>query len=198
MEDTDAELVKCYRSGDVGALQRLVEKYERPLLGFITHMVEGHDEAQEIFQEVWFRAINRLDRYRHRNFGGWLIRIARNLVIDRARRHRPDWSLDAEYADGWTLHGMLASASPDPFRAAADAETGRRIREAVAALPAEQREVFLLRVQANFSFKEIARIQRVSINTALARMQYALKKLRTALQDEYAAMMARPEEKVKP
>ena len=83
-----------YRSGRTEALGRLVEHYRRPLFAFIYKMTEGGSEADEIFQEVWFRAIKNVERYEDQSFLSWLFRIAHNLIIDRARRKRPtvEWS----------------------------------------------------------------------------------------------------------
>ena len=77
-----------YRRGDTEALGRLVEQYRRPLYGFILNMTEGREDADEVFQEVWFRALRSLDRYRDRRFLSWLFRLAHNLIIDRARRRK--------------------------------------------------------------------------------------------------------------
>jgi RNA polymerase sigma-70 factor (ECF subfamily) len=106
-------------------------------------------------------------------------------VIDRARRRKPDMSLDVEMDEGKSMVQNLAGADPGPDERLSATELGRRIVGAVNALPAEQKEVFVLRAQSDLPFKEIARIQNVSINTALARMQYALAKLRPLLRDDY-------------
>jgi RNA polymerase sigma-70 factor (ECF subfamily) len=184
----DAERVERYLQGDVEALAALVERHRRPLMGFIYNMVGDPVEADEVFQEMWFRAIRKLREYREGNFGGWLARIARNLAIDRVRRRKPNVSLDAEPETGSCLRETLASPLPDPGQRAEAADFGARIGCAVAALPVELREVFLLRTKAQLPFKEIATIQAVSINTALARMQYALNRLRKALADDYESL----------
>lgn len=185
MDASDHDIVDRYRHGEVGALEILVERYRRPLYAFILNMTEGREDADEIFQEVWFRVIKKIDRYRKQNFFGWIVRIARNLIIDRARRRKPGFSLDEEREDGHSAVETFEAAGPHPGDGLEASELGEAIREAVDALPREQREVFVLRVTTEVPFKEIARIQKVSINTALARMHYALNKLRPLLQDEY-------------
>ena len=188
MDRDDYQLIERYRHGDVEAISLLVEKYRRPLFGFILNMTEGQGDADEVFQETWFRALRKLDSYRQKNFMGWLVRIARNLIIDRHRRHRPTVSLDATREDETTPVRELADPGPDPSdRAVTDDDVGA-IARAVEALPEEQKEVLLMRIQAGLSFKEIAKSQAVSINTALARMQYALSKLRPLLRDDYNAL----------
>jgi len=185
-QEDDAELLAAYRAGDGESLGKLVEKYKRPLFGFILRFSEGREEADEIFQEVWVRAIKNMNRYHHKNLLSWLFRIAHNLMIDRMRRSKPMLSLDTPMnTEGSPLGEQLAAVCLGPDGEAGGRELGLRIEAAAAQLPAEQREVFWLRMQADLSFKEIAKIQKCSINTALARMQYAVSKLRKELAGEY-------------
>ena len=185
---TDSEVLARYRDGDTAALEVLVEKYKRPLFGFILNMTEYRGDADEVFQEVWFRAIRKIDSFKSGNFLGWLIRIARNLIIDRARRRKPNVSLDYEPEDGIPIVETIAGEEPGPSDRSEAGEIARQVADAVEQLPAEQKEVFLMRTQSDLPFKEIAAVQRVSINTALARMQYALARLRTLLADDYARL----------
>ena len=185
MEDNDAKLLAAWRRGDAEALGRLVEKYQRPLFAFLHRFAAQPGEADEWFQETWVRALRHMNFFRQQNLLGWLFRIAHNLIIDQSRRKKPDCSLDAPVADGAFLADLIPAAALSPADEAAGRDLGRHIEAAAATLPVEQREVFWLRMAAGLPFKEIARIQRCSINTALARMQYALDKLRTALGPAY-------------
>jgi RNA polymerase sigma-70 factor (ECF subfamily) len=116
----------------------------------------------------------------------WLFRIAHNLMIDRIRKNRPLVSFDAPVTeDGAPLGDLLPSERLGPDFESGGRALGLRIEAAAADLPPEQREVFWLRMQGGLSFKEIAKVQRCSINTALARMQYAVSKLRKELAGEY-------------
>ena len=188
MDNTDIECIKRYLAGDANALEPLVEKYKRPLYSFIIKMTEGREDSDEIFQETWFRALKNLHKFKHKNFLNWLFRIAHNLVIDRARRNSKNVSmqrsLGGDGSDG-TLEDHLAAPGINPAEEAGGNALGRRIADAVETLSPEQKEVFLLRMYGNVSFKEIAKIQKCSINTCLARMQYALTKLRSILKEEY-------------
>ncbi|MBU4198974.1 MAG: sigma-70 family RNA polymerase sigma factor [Verrucomicrobia bacterium] len=181
MEDSDSDLLVQYRNGSVQALEQLVERYRRPLFGFILNMSHAREEADDIFQEVWFRAIKSLDRYRDERFLSWLFRIARNLVIDRYRSRKPLVSLESENPEGVALEDVIPDQGRSAAALAADHDVARQVATAVATLPEEQKEVFLMRLEGELSFKEIAKIQHVSINTALARMHYALAKLRDML-----------------
>lgn len=186
MEQPEQVWLAEYRQGRVEALGHLVDHFRRPLYAFISRMMDGHVDTDEVFQEVWLRAIKNLDRFDDGKMLSWLFRIARNLVIDRSRRARPIASLDAPAReDEEPLGRKMATAGLPPDHEASGHDLGARIAAAVARLPAEQREVFLMRMEGDVSFKDIARQQQVSINTALARMQYALAKLREELKDDY-------------
>lgn len=193
-QEPETDLLNRYREGDAAALGILVEKYRRPLFGFITNMMRDGSDADDVFQEVWFKAIRKLALYRDRNFGGWLMRIAHNIVIDRGRRHKGMCSLDTggkdEEGGGGSLSAVLPAPGPDPAGHMQEGELNRRISTAVAALPPEQKAVFLMRVEMDLPFHEISRIQQVPINTALARMHYAVGKLRSLLRDDYEALAA--------
>ncbi len=180
MAERDQEemaLLAAYRAGDKAALGLLVKRYERPLFAFILRMASP-SEAEDLYQETWIRAIRALARFDDRKPLSWLFRIARNLMVDQSRRAKRWVPLDSE-----TREDRWVSDLPSPAAAASCHDLAIRIRQAVDRLPLEQREVFLMRTEGDLPFKEIARLQKVSINTALARMQYALEKLRVALSD---------------
>jgi RNA polymerase sigma-70 factor (ECF subfamily) len=188
MDQTDIEYIKAYLAGDADALEPLVEKYKRPLYSFILKMTEGREDSDEIFQETWFRALKNIHKFRHKNFLNWLFRIAHNLVIDRARRSRKSVSMQSDAGGdepGQTLEDRLAAPGLSPDEEVGGNVLGERIEKAVETLSPEQKEVFLLRMYGNMPFKEIAKIQKCSINTCLARMQYAQGKLRSILKEEY-------------
>jgi len=188
MEPSDAELIMRYRTGDVQGLEMLATRYRKPLFGYIWNMCGNTGEAEEIFQEAWLRVIRNVGSYREQSFKAWVMRIAHNLMVDRWRSRKVTVSLDAEEETGPAVEATLADMRLDPGGAVADGDLGRRIGEAIAKLPLEQREVVVMRTKGGLSFKEIARSQGVSINTALARMQYGLAKLRQLLKKEFEAL----------
>lgn len=188
MEQTDIECINAYLNGDANALEPMVEKYKRPLYSFILKMTEGREDTDEIFQETWFRALKNIRKYKHKNFLNWIFRISHNLVIDRARRNKRQISMQSPTGgnDGTqTIEDRLPATGISPGVEVGGTHLGVRIDAAIEHLAPDQKEVFMLRMYANTSFKEIARIQGCSINTSLARMQYALTKLRSILKEEY-------------
>ncbi len=180
--ESDWILIRRFADGDERAFETLYHRYRRQLYGFLSNLTGGdHAEADEVFEETWLRVIDKLGRYRDDGrFSAWLFRIARNIFIDRLRKRRPErnGALDLDAEDAPELPGP-ASLEPDQNMDFGD--VGRVIADAVAQLPTEQREVFLLR-QQDWAFKEIADLQKCSINTVLGRMQYALKGLRKYLE----------------
>lgn len=187
MDPEDKQRLKRYRAGDTTALEELIEAYRRPLFAFILRMGCPPNQAEDLFQDVWLRALRTLPRFRGDRLLSWLFRIAHNRVIDLARAARPHLSLQAESDNHASLGNQLASPDPTPDRQADHDDLRQRVRAAVDQLPADQRAVFLMRTEADLSFKEIARIQHTSINTALGRMHYAVEKLRLTLATDYAA-----------
>lgn len=176
---TDQELIRSYLGGNAQAFDLLYERYRQPLYGYLQNLLRGEKaNADDIFQRTWLKAIDNLHRYENREkFSAWLMRIAYNQTIDlfRAGKRRAESEFDEKFEAILPAAESFAPDSNIQNRELADA-----IQEAIQTLSPEIRAVFLMRCE-NISFKEIAVIQKCSINTCLARMQYALKKLRTQL-----------------
>ncbi len=185
VEVSDETLIKRFNRGDRVALDTLVKRYTKPLYNFLWRMTECESDSDEIFQDTWIRVIQKSRAFRQERFKGWLFKIAHNLVIDWSRRQRKLVSLDAptpgSESGGPTWGDKLVSRDLRPDEQANGHETGRAIRKALARLPWEQRAVFVMRMESGMAFKDIARAQKVSLNTVLARMQYALGKMRIML-----------------
>ena len=177
----DMVLIEAYLGGDQAAFATLYERYKRQLYAYLGRMIpQDPASVDDVFQQTWVRAIRRLPEYRNREvFLAWLMRIAHNLTVDlfRSGTRRGEQSLsdvDPETDMPLTKEDDTPSGRLDRR------ELGEAIDRAVRELPPELREVFLLR-QDGVSFREIAEIQHCSINTSLARMRYALNKLRGSL-----------------
>lgn len=172
---TDAELIQRYRMGDETAFTTLYNTYRKPLYAYLNGLAGGRMAvADDLFQQTWIRIIEHLPRYRDRDrFLAWALRIARNLAIDHFRRQRWLRNEDCE-------PDRAPAAVPNPLNDIEQREFDDCLEKAICNLPAEQRDVVLLRRQG-LAFKEIAAIQRTGVNTVLGRMHYALKKLRQEL-----------------
>jgi len=179
----DEELMLRYRDGDASAFDALYSRHRAGLFRFILRQCPSRGEAEELFQEVWMSLIEARSRYRvAARFSTYLYRIAVNRLIDRSRRRssRPTASLDDP-----DHPGDLAVAEPaaNPERQAAARQDAARVLAALAVLPAEQREAFLLHEEGGLSVAEIGEVTQVPAETAKSRLRYALAKLRQALED---------------
>jgi RNA polymerase sigma-70 factor (ECF subfamily) len=194
---TDEMLMVRYQRGDREAFAMLVRRYKTPIFNFILRQVRSQNTAEDVTQDVFLRVVQNAAEFKHEaRFSTWLYTIARNLCVDHLRKlsHRRHPSLDQPASgDGSDARPLLDQvADPHPRasveRTAVSTEVQSKIIEAVASLPDEQREVFLLREVANLPFKEIAEITGVGENTVKSRMRYALDRLQEALSEfeEYA------------
>jgi len=186
-EASDEALMLRYVKGDQRAFAILVRRYERQLFTFALRFLRGRETAREVTQEAFLRVVRRCHEFRQEaRFSTWIFAILRNLCIDELRkaRHRNHPSLDADRGDSsGSLLDHIPASGPDlnPERAAAKAALGRDLDEALASLPAEQLEVFLMREVGGLPFREIALATDTPENTVKSRMRYALERLQQAL-----------------
>jgi RNA polymerase sigma-70 factor, ECF subfamily len=176
----DESLMLRYQQGDDEAFALLYARHRGALLRFTRHLCHHDAEAEEIFQETWMAVINARARYRPQaRFLTWLFAIAHRRAAD-ARRQRA-----RKPAETGALHldELPGSAATDPpQRALADARE-RALRMAIAGLPFEQREVFLLRAEAGLGLRDIASLTRARPEATKSRLRYALRALRAALRE---------------
>ena len=183
---SDADLLSAFANGEASALDLLVARYRQALFSWLMGMVGNRADAEDLFQDIWFRVIRHAGRFNDVSFKAWLWKIARNIVIDFRRKRKPDVSLDAVEDDGESqpLLNQLTADGLGPAESVERDDLTKRVMGAVASLPDVQREVFLMRVQGNLSFGEIAATLDVPLNTALGRMHDAMTKLKKMLGDE--------------
>jgi RNA polymerase sigma-70 factor, ECF subfamily len=189
-DPTDEQLMHAYRGGDLGAFEVLLSRHERPVWRFLRRSVGDAALAEDLLQEVFLRVVKARAEWKGESkVSTWVYAIARNLCIDHARRavHRDAASLDAparrDDEQGDTMHERLPSPTRDAEGLTSDGELRARIDAAVASLPPEQREVFLMREVMDVSFAEIAGVVGAPEPTVKSRMRYALERLRAALED---------------
>ena len=180
----DATLLRAFRDGRAGAMDSLVARHGASLMGYLAAMTDA-EAARDLWQDAWLRVIRNPSSFREGDFRAWLFTIARNLIIDRFRRREPEASLDAPMTDdGLTLADFIPASMRVPAEELEVSDLCARAAACVRALPEDQREVFLLRVQTEMSFAEIAKRLKVPLNTALGRMHYATIKLRKMLEEK--------------
>jgi RNA polymerase sigma-70 factor (ECF subfamily) len=194
-EASDEALMTRFQGGERAAFTLLVRRHQGSLYNFALRQLGSGSAAEEVVQEAFVRVVQNAADFRHSaRFTSWLYTIARNLCVDAIRRrvHRRHPSLDEpqrpDEAAGPTLGDRTADASASVERAALSGEIRERVLSAIAALPDDQREVFLLREVSNLPFKEIAEVVGAPENTVKSRMRYALDRLQAALVEfeEYA------------
>lgn len=183
---SDQVLLNHYLSGDRSAISQLIERHSRRVKDYIHMMVKDRDVADDIFQETFIKAVRVIDEGRYTDNGkflSWILRIAHNQVIDHFRAQRQNKSVSESEA-GYDVLGTLKLAERTVEDAMVCEQIERDVRALIELLPAEQREVVMMRYFSGLSFKDIAEQTNVSINTALGRMRYALINLRRMIKEK--------------
>lgn len=188
MQPTDEELVMAYlEEGDEQAFRRLVERHQDRIFGYLMGMVKDRAAANDLFQETFERVIKAMQGQRgsydpQGQWLSWVMSIARNAAIDHSRRQKKWKEVPQKEDDGRSFWDTLEDDAPGADEQLHRAEQREWLDEHIEALAPEQREVLLLRQETDLTFREIAELQDVSINTALGRMRYALKNLRKMME----------------
>ena len=181
---SDEALMLAWADGDVPAFEQLYSRHRGRLYRFLLRQLRDQALADELFQDVWQRVIAARTGWRpDAAFATWLYRIAHNRVADhwRALQYRPPATVDAD---------ERAARIPDPDtpeRTLSEFERRRELQLALDALPHEQREVLLLRLEQELTLEEIGAITGVGRETVKSRLRYAMEKLRDRLPDERLA-----------
>lgn len=175
----DHQLVRKYISGEEEGLIELHDRYKSKVLTSILMLVKDRSLAEDIFQDTFIRVVETLKRGAYKDEGkfvSWVNRIAHNLVIDYFRKEKRSVMVgNSDHADVYEL--VNVSDDNAEMRLLRE-QTYADLRRMIQRLPDEQKEVLIMRHYGEMSFKEIADITEVSINTALGRMRYALNNLR--------------------
>jgi RNA polymerase sigma-70 factor (ECF subfamily) len=176
---SDQELIRRYGSGQQAAMSVLMHRHKNRIFTTIYKLVRHQELAEDLFQDTFVKAMQTLQGGRYNEEGKflpWILRIAHNLCIDHFRRNskmplvrgNEDWD-PMEHMTDTEMHAEDKLMMRQSFS---------KVKLLVARLPEEQREVLIMRIYGDLSFKEIAEATGVSINTALGRMRYALNNLR--------------------
>jgi RNA polymerase sigma-70 factor (ECF subfamily) len=181
IDSSDGGLLARFRSGDERALDSLLARYEVPLFQFLFGILRNHHLAEDVLQETFVRALERLDGVDPDHLRGWLFTVAYHqaMLAKRRQKNRP--------ACGDVTQAELADdAEFDPQLQAQQREEASRLRDLLELLPAAQREVIRQRVYEGKRFREIAAALGCPLNTALARMHEGLKRLRLLWEQNHA------------
>lgn len=180
---SDAILVKNYVSGDEGALATLIERHQAKIYNFIYSKIQDRDLSDDIFQDTFIKVIKTLKTKSYNEEGKflpWVMRIAHNLVVDHYRRNKkmPMQRDSGEYS----VFSFLFDSSPNIENQMISEQVELDLTRLIDELPEDQKEVLMMRIYQDMSFKEISDLTGVSINTALGRMRYALMNLRKIIE----------------
>ncbi|MBR6121029.1 MAG: sigma-70 family RNA polymerase sigma factor [Prevotella sp.] len=178
---TDEALALLYVEGDNKAFDELLSRTQSKLFTYIMFVVRDHDMADDIFQETFVKVITKLQHGQYTDSGKfqfWVTRIAHNVIMDWYRAQRNEHIV--EPTEDNDLQNLRGASVLDTYRETelVNEQVLRDVKKMMNALPAPQREVVYMRFYQQLSFKEIAELTGVSINTSLGRMRYALMNLR--------------------
>jgi len=177
----DNALMMRYRNGDTRAFETLYTRHKGALYRYLQRICRNREAVNDLFQETWSKLVTSRARYEPRaQFTTFLFHIAHNCAIDYFRRAERQQMGRTDDVD--ELHDRLPSSDADrPDSQASEAELQAAFQLALAQLPEEQRNVFVLREETGMSLEEIGQVTGVTMETAKSRLRYALTKLRTAL-----------------
>ena len=186
---TDHDLINAFIAGNINALEALVLRHKDKLYSSILFLVKDKYLAEDIFQDVFIRIIDTMRGGRYTEEGKflpWAMRIAHNLCVDHFRKVKRTPTIKT--GDDQDIFEVLNFTEESAEDKMIKKQSHNRVTDMLNQLPEDQREVIILRHYADMSFKEIAGLTRVSINTALGRMRYALINIRKMI-DEKAVVL---------
>lgn len=176
----DHELVMEFVGGNEDAFAQLMDRHKNRIFTTIFFIVKDKEQAEDIFQETMIKIIRLIqaDKYDEKGkFISWAVRIARNFAIDEYRREKRAPQMMRE-TEEHNIFNVVGGTEDSPEDKIIQDENVQYVQAMIQQIPEKQREVLIMRHYGNMSFKEIADVQGVNINTALGRMRYALLHLR--------------------
>lgn len=192
----DQDLIEAYLRGDPKAFGTLFQRHKRGIYLLVQQHFPNPEKAEEVFQEVFMKILERLERFQASgSFRAWIYTLCRNHCIDRLRYYgrRPEYP-ESSFGDPEDGQPGAISKEPSPLAPADERAYGRelseQIRKALQKLPEDQRETFLLKELGGLTFEEIGQAMGVSVNTVKSRMRYALEHLRRILKNKAAVKEA--------
>jgi RNA polymerase sigma-70 factor (ECF subfamily) len=183
---TDYELIERFVKGEESCFEQIINRHKNKVFAYISLYIRDQALVEDIFQDTFLKVIQSVKSgkyYDNGKFLSWVMRIAHNLIIDHFRRVKQmnTVSNDDYDSDLFNSRKLVEENIEDTM---IKRQIQKDVREIISHLPDDQREVVILRHYAGLSFKEIAAITDVSINTALGRMRYALINLRKIMEEK--------------
>lgn len=182
---SDQALINQFKDGNCNAITALVYRYQSNVYSTIYYLVKDKYIAEDLFQETFIKIIKYLksDKYAEQGkFLPWMLRIAHNLCIDYFRKIKQEAKVTI--SNGEDIFTYLAFSDENAEKSIIKKQTELTVQQLIEQLPDDQREVVIMRIYGDLSFKEIAELTDVSINTALGRMRYALNNMRRVIQSK--------------
>lgn len=186
---SDKELLSQYQNGNEAALELLINRHKEKVYTTIYMFVKDSYLAEDIFQDTFIKVLKTLRKGKYREEGKflpWVMRIAHNLCIDHFRKTKRHPKVTNN--EGFDIFDILPFSDDNAEQSMVKKQAHQKVRDLVNQLPDEQKEVVVLRHYAGMSFKEIAALTDVSINTALGRMRYALINMRKMVEEKQIAL----------
>lgn len=181
IEMTDEELALCYIDGNNEAFDLILDRNKTKLFSYILFVVKDRDKANDVFQETFVKAIMKMQQGKYSptgKFSAWLVRIAHNVIMDTFRAQHNEHIIDANEDNDLSNITSQELLESNIENARMREEVSGDVKRIMEQLPEPQREVVFMRFYQGLSFKEIAEITNVSINTSLGRMRYAIMNMR--------------------
>ena len=179
-ETTDSILIEHYLDGNEIALEYIINKHQQKIFNFIYSKVHDRDISEDIFQETFIKVIKTLKNGVY-NEEGKFLRISHNLVIDFFRKNNRIKTINSK--EDIDIFQFISDGSPNAESVLINDQIIKDIQKLIQELPDDQKEVLIMRLYRDMSFKEIAENTKVSINTALGRMRYAIINLRKLIKE---------------
>jgi RNA polymerase sigma factor, sigma-70 family len=183
---SDYELIQRFIKGEQSCFEQLIHRHKNKVFAYISLYIRDQALAEDLFQDTFMKVIQSVKAGKYQDNGkfiSWVMRIAHNLIIDHFRRIKQmnTISNDDYESDLFNSKKLCDSNVEDDM---ISRQIQKDVRKMITFLPEDQREVVILRHYAGLSFKEIAEITDVSINTALGRMRYALINMRKLMEEK--------------
>ncbi|NLV52064.1 MAG: sigma-70 family RNA polymerase sigma factor [Bacteroidales bacterium] len=192
-ELADEQLVSLYQEGNNSAFDTLLKRYEQKVFSYFLYSVKNQELAEDLFQDVFIKIVVRIKNRQYAEngkFASWMMRIVHNHLIDHYRTTPSDKLISNDESETDLFNRANIAINENREQELIDHQTLQQVRDLIALLPDAQREVLLLRIYDELSFKEIAEKTNCSINTALGRMRYAIINLRNMALERGISMVS--------